>query len=264
MAGTVAKAAPLRRVVCLLAVAVAAGCATAPSQRPAAHGTRYWLPPASGWERAQESGLRLSRADRTMVFVPAAVVKRLVAAKKAVEQASGLFAGLAIVDEPLPNAIATSRNGTPLVALTAGWLEALGRDSDAIATTLGHEYAHIKLAHSVKARREREEAAATGTRIIGGILNAFVPFSGNVAGLAITGVVRGYTRDEERAADELGLRWATAAGYSACGRIRTMEVYRRAAAGTGGLSFLSTHPGADERIDYAKDVARGRGESCDR
>lgn len=263
MAGTVAKAAPLRRVVCLLTVAVAAGCATAPSQRPAAHGTRYWLLPA-GWERAQHSGLRLSRADRTTVFVPAAVVKRLVAAKQAVEQASGISAELAVVDERLPNAIATSRNGTPLVALTTGWLEALGRDSDAIATTLGHEYAHIKLAHSVKARREREEAAATGTRIIGGILNAFVPFSGNVAGLAITGVVRGYTRDEERAADELGLEWATAAGYSACGRIRTMEAYRRAAAGAGGPSFFSTHPGAEERIDYAKNVAQGRGESCDR
>lgn len=252
----------MRLMVCAITLVVVAGCATS-SPRPAATGTRFWLVPSpEASELAQHNGMRLSLPDNSTVVIPGPVVQNLLAARKSIEEASGISAQLAVVDMNVPNAFATSRSGSPMIAISLPWLDALGADRDAIATTLGHEYAHVKLGHNGQARKEREQAAATGSQVIGGILNAFVPFSGNLAGMAITGVTRGFTRDEERAADELGMKWAADAGYNPCGRIRTMRLYQQAIAGSSGFSFLSTHPGADERIEYARTIAQQRGQPC--
>lgn len=248
------------RLFCIAVLVMLLGACATPRPAPSAQ-LRYWLPAVDAWERAQTAGLRLTRQDQSVVTVPAAVVRHLVAARREIETRSGVAARLAVIDMPAPNAIATAHDGQLVVALSLPWLNALGTDRDAVATTLGHEYAHHKLAHSVQARREREQAAATGSQVLGAILNVLVPYSGNLASLAITGFARGFTRDEERAADDLGLQWAMDAGYSPCGRVRTMQLYQRAGAGPAA-SFLSTHPGADERISHARQLAAQRGQDC--
>lgn len=245
----------------LTAALLVAGCASAPPRTSPAAPMRYWLPGDDAWANGRATGLNLRRADGTAARLAPEVVANFITARERIEAHSGLTARLAVVDHDAPNAFATTRGSELVVAVSLAWVRALGDDADAIATTLGHEYAHHKLAHDPATRRTREQAAAAGGQIVGTLLNFVVPYSGNLANLAITGVARGFTRDEERAADELGLSWAVAAGYDPCGRIRTLEMYQRGAAGSA-VTFLSTHPGVEERMAYARTVAAREGRRC--
>jgi len=63
--------------------------------------------------------------------------------------------------------------------------------------------------------------------VLGAILGvAGVPMGSTIANVGIVMVATAYSRDEEREADELGLQWAMAAGYSACGSARTMRMLK--------------------------------------
>lgn len=236
------------------------GCATAP-QNPA---SVLWLPSHEVLARVPVTGLVLKNRDGSVRTVSHAHVQNLVSVKSRVEQASGIRAGLGLVDTPHPNAFAFQHQGQPVVAISLSWLDRLGHDADALATTLGHELAHLHLGHSGAARKEREDAAKGAGQILGSILNfAGVPFGGTIANLGVTAFARSFTRDEERAADDLGTRWAVAAGYDSCGRATTMKMYQRLRASALEIPFLSTHPGAAERSEVANEFSlRARGKPC--
>ena len=173
------------------------------------------------------------------------------------EQASGVHADLALVEMDTPNALAFDYQGRPVIALSLSWLDQLGQDPDALATTIGHELAHIHLGHTGEARKKREETAQGTGQALGTVLSlAGVPLGGAAATLGITAVARSFTRNEEQAADDYGLRWAVAAGYDPCGRARTMKMYQRLRAGGMSIPFLSTHPGATKRSELANDYSR--------
>ena len=71
-----------------------------------------------------------------------------------------------------------------------------------------------------------------------------------------------YSRDEEREADILGLQWAMNAGYSPCGSMRAMQRIKMQKLNEP-IVFLSSHPGHDERIQRAQDIAlKNTGKSC--
>ena len=242
--------------------AAVSGCATAP-QNPV---KAFWLPPSQdAWSRAPASGLTLKHRDGSTRTVSYAVVQNIVTVKGRVEQASGVKAELGLIDTDLPNAFVFQHQGRPVIAISLSWLNQLGHDVDALATTVGHELAHLHLGHSGAARKEREDAAKGASQILGTILNlAGVPMGGTVASLGVTAFARSFTRDEERAADDYGIRWAVAAGYDPCGRARTMKMYQRARAGAIEVSFLSTHPGAAERSDTANDFSvKSKGKPCE-
>jgi len=129
-----------------------------------------------------------------------------------------------------------------------------GIRTDAIAVTMGHEFAHLHLGHSGAARKEREDTARGVSNVLGTILNiAGVPFGGTIASVGVTAVARSFTRDEERAADELGLKWATGAGFDVCGKARAVRMYQSMRSGVD-IPFLSTHPSYGERSDLANDI----------
>lgn len=205
----------------------------------------YWLPPSpDAWERVQQTGVQLTRGDGTAVRVPPDVVQNLVAVRRLAEKLSGLTVPLAVVDEPVPRAFATTRGGAPIIGVTARYIETMAADREAVAMTMFHEYAHIKLGHTGKTRQDLEREAGGFIPIIGGLF------------------VRAYARDHERAADALALQWAIEAGYSPCAVVREMNRYK--ALGMGGTgSFLATHPGVEERIDTARAAAQQRGETCE-
>jgi len=164
----------------------------------------------------------------------------------------GSAAVLGLADMDAPNAFAFYRQGRPVVAISLSWLDQLGQDVDALATTIGHELAHLYLGHTGTARQERENTAQGASQIVGTALSlAGVPMAGAIANVGAIAVARSFSRDEERAADDYGIRWAVAAGYDPCGRARTMRMYQRLRAGTVEIPFLSTHPGAAERSELA-------------
>ena len=218
----------------------------------------FWLPASQdAWSKVPPAGLTLRRRDGTARFVAEPVLHNVVMVKAALEQVSGVHADLGLVEMDPPNALAFDYQGRPVIAVSLSWLDQLGQDTDALATTMGHELAHIHLGHTGAARKKREESAQGSSQVLGTLLNlSGVPLGGAIAAIGVTAYARSFTRDEERAADDYGIRWAVAAGYDPCGRARTMKMYQRLGVGGTTIPFLSTHPGASERSDLANEYSR--------
>ncbi|MBF0310678.1 MAG: M48 family metallopeptidase [Magnetococcales bacterium] len=148
------------------------------------------------------------------------------------------------------NAGATrGKNGSTLVLIHAGMMQALGTDDDAWAGLLGHEVAHLALRHSEN-RQSNESAASSAGRVVSEVLGQLIPGVGGLAASIVGGTVtemvtRGaFTRPQEVDADRKGLQWMVAAGYDPHGMLRLMEILGR----QGSVpEFLSTHPGAENR-----------------
>jgi predicted Zn-dependent protease len=220
-----------------------------------------WLPRSQDeWKVAAVKGVTLYRADKLKgPVISAPVMAGLVNAKERLERAGSAHAELALVDSDQPNAFAFSYGERRVIAFTLPWLDRLGRDPDAIAAVMGHELAHIRLGHSAAERRKRDQSAKEVGQVTGVLLSIVgIPFGGTIAGTAASAYSRSFSRDEERAADALGLQWALAAGYDPCGMERVMRMYAALGA-EAPHPWLSTHPGHEERAEYAASVAREAG-----
>jgi predicted Zn-dependent protease len=221
--------------------------------------TESWLPddPAY-WESARKNGasLRLQNGSVYRV-IPPLDINRLVLVKERLERVSGIKSELALVETGSPNAFAINFKGRQIIAFSLSMLDALGTDRDALATTMGHELAHLHLGHLKGARKEREDAIKAG-QVAGAVMNVLVPWSGTIASAGITAYQQSFTRDEERAADDQGLKWAIEAGYDPCGHYRVATAFQ-----TLSIPFLSTHPGYGERSDLANEYAvKATGKLC--
>lgn len=220
-----------------------------------------WLPVAQDeWQAAALKGVTLYRTDKsTSRVVPANVIARLLAVKEALERSGSARAELALVDSDQPNAFAFTYAGRRVIAFSLPWLDKLGQDADAIAAVMGHELAHVQLGHSAIERSKRDKSAQEAGQVAGVLLSIIgVPFGGALAGTAASAYARSFTRDEERAADVLGLQWARAAGYDPCGMQHVMLMYAALDRETPH-PWLSTHPGHEERAEYAVRIARESG-----
>jgi predicted Zn-dependent protease len=220
-----------------------------------------WLPVAQDeWKAAAVKGVTLYRTDKSVKrVVLASVVGNLLNAKGRLETAGSARAELALVDSEQPNAFAFVFGGRQVIAFSLPWLDRLGTDPDAIAAVMGHELAHVQLGHSGAERRKREKSAQETGHVAGVLLSIIgVPFGGMIAGSAATAYSRSFSRDEERAADDLGLKWATAAGFDPCGMKRVMDMYEGLDR-VAPYAWLSTHPGNAERVETALRFAREAG-----
>ncbi len=235
-----------------------AGCATAPKSPIKS----AWVPDAAWWSSASANGGILRTKENAIRHVNPAHAKNLHEVHAALARQSRMTATLALVEADAPNAFATSNQGTPVIAVSLDFLEALGNDRDALAATLGHELAHLYYSHGT-ARQERASAAQGASHVIGAILGlAGVPLGGTIASVGVSAVTTSFSRDEEREADAKGLEWATAAGFNACGSARTIRLFQSRGGGAS-IPFLSTHPGYEERIERANATStRLTGRGC--
>lgn len=162
---------------------------------------------------------------------------------------------LLIAEGSTPNAFVFFRGNRAHVAANIGMLRLLTDDEAAWAALYGHEFAHLQRRHR-ETRAERKATAQTTSDLLGLALSvAGIPLGDLIADSATTLVERGYSRDEEREADRLGLLAMQRAGYDPAGAIRLQE--RLATAGGGArLPFLSTHPGSAERLEAMRALVR--------
>lgn len=242
---------------CLVALVLLAGCAT--TQSPV---RESWLRGQYYWQHAAKEGALLKRKDGGSMYLPPATISAILTAKSRIEAVSGIQAELALVETETPNAFALVHEGRNLIAISISYLDHLGQDTDALASTIGHELAHLRLGHSADERKQRAQSARAGGNMVGAVLSvAGVPFANTIAGLGATAYANSYTRDEERAADDLGLRWAVQAGFDPCGEARVMEMFSKL--GHVSVPFLSTHPGHGERSELANSYSlKVNGKSC--
>lgn len=124
-------------------------------------------------------------------------------------------------------------------------------EPDTIAGVLGHEMAHVAETHGLK-----QVYRSLGTYLlvaliagdVGPILEDMLLEGGLLLSLA-------YSRDHEREADRIGMTLAARAGYDPAA---LALFFARISAGKpgAGSSWLSTHPGAGERILEIRRIAK--------
>ena len=121
-------------------------------------------------------------------------------------------------------------------------------NDDELATVLSHEVGHIAARHSVK-----KVQAALGYQIVMSI--AFSKASSADVGQALDVVFNivslGYSREDERLADQLAIKYAYRAGFNPRGMITflyKLEEEAKKQGATYHLIFLSSHPSLGERI----------------
>lgn len=129
---------------------------------------------------------------------------------------------------------------------------------DELASIMAHELAHITQRH-VARNIERSKLIGIGS-LIGILAGVFI---GSDAGSAVAvgsmaggqSAVLKYSRADEREADQVGLNYLISAGYNPGAMVSAMQKMRKMQWFSGGdiPSYLSTHPGMDERTGYLRD-----------
>lgn len=188
-----------------------------------------WLPMSPDhWQHmAAQGGVTLTLGDGSTKFIPGRVMGTVLSVKSRLEAMSGQAAELALVDTEQPNAYALVHAGRPVIALSLSYLDRVGPDEHALAATIGHELAHLRMGHSADDRHA----------------HGVMPQAGEDEQDLLA-------REQERAADTLGMQWVARAGFDPCGQVRlfrTLSAYVPAGA---------THPGLAERTAAANEAYR--------
>jgi predicted Zn-dependent protease len=141
------------------------------------------------------------------------------------------------------------------VYVTRGLLAYLENDAQ-LAMVLGHEIGHVNAHHT--ARQMASSQLANLAIGIGGAIFADIrPFLG-AAQVGLQLLFLKYSRDDEREADELGVRYATRAGYQASEGAKFFQTLVRIENQQQGGAlpeWESTHPGTAERVQTVTDRA---------
>jgi len=162
-----------------------------------------------------------------------------------------------VVKSPDPNAFAIPGGH---IFLASG-LIIMASSEDEVAGVVGHEIAHIKARH-IAQRIERSKKLSLAS--LAGIL-AGVIIGGKAAGAMMAGSVAAsqalalkYSRADEREADQLGFQYVTQAGYDGWGMVSFLRKLHQMSLVSPGTppSYLSTHPGIEDRISYLMERLR--------
>ena len=191
-------------------------------------------------------------------------VGKRVAVQSGLSNAQGDFT-VALLNSPVENAFAIPGG---YIYVTRQLLALMNSEAE-LASVMGHEVGHVAARHSAGRNR---------TANIGGVLAGVV---GAVAGNGLLGQLasRGaqtaaglytlkYGRDQEYAADALGVRYITAAGYdpyAAADMLAGLDAEAGLQARISGRdaqavpAWASTHPNGEERVQRAVKLARDTG-----
>jgi predicted Zn-dependent protease len=163
----------------------------------------------------------------------------------AISERPGLDWNFRVVDDPVINAFALPGG---YIYITRGILAHLESEAE-LASVMGHEIGHVTARHSVSQMSKAQLAqfglglgsilAPTRTQQLGGLIES---------GLGLAFLKFG--RDDERQADDLGLRYIVRAGYDARPMAGVYDMLARVSAGEGGAvpSWMSTHPAPENRM----------------
>jgi beta-barrel assembly-enhancing protease len=119
---------------------------------------------------------------------------------------------------------------------------------DMLAGVMAHEISHIVHRDVLKQVEQQQEISTIGSILLGQNPNAL---SQIVAQVLAGGAMAHFSRGDEKAADDAGLQFMTAAGYDPHGMLEMFE--KLLALDRGGNSsvarFFQDHPGTQDRIN---------------
>lgn len=144
------------------------------------------------------------------------------------------------------------------IFITTGALKA-AKSEDEVAAVLAHEVAHVANKHSLKAMKKAawtgvalttmQDAAATYGSDVVQQINA--SFGGAVKDVTTMVLKSGFSRDDEKQADEKGLQYMTNAGYDPKAMVSFFQGMLSQGQ-AGSKSVFATHAATDKRIAVAE------------
>ena len=160
-----------------------------------------------------------------------------------------------IIDSAIVNAFALPGG---YIYVSRGLL-ALANDEAELAAVLAHEAGHITGRHSA-ARYSRGVLTSLGANVASAVIGGGAAVS-QAIGVGSNLYMSGYSRDQEREADSLGLRYMTRGGYDPDGMTEFLHALDRNKAlkskgkDSGVASYFSTHPPTPERVSSTAEEA---------
>lgn len=152
------------------------------------------------------------------------------------------------------------------VYVTRG-LVMLVNSEDELASALGHEVGHVAANHAGR-REQRSILTGLGAQILGALARS--PNLAQLASQAGQLNVLSYSRQQEFEADQLGVRYLGAAGYSPSGLVEMLTALqredefdnlRRGRQAQESASWARTHPLTSDRVTRAAQAAQAAGPS---
>jgi predicted Zn-dependent protease len=135
------------------------------------------------------------------------------------------------------------------VSITKGLMDRLQTEAQ-LAGVLGHEIGHVIAEHSAQqmAKGQLGQAIATAIGVGASSGDGRGQMAAVAAQMAVQMKMLKYGRDDESQADDIGLRYMTAAGYDPQGMLGVMKILKEAAGGGRQPEFMSSHPLPESRI----------------
>jgi len=136
-------------------------------------------------------------------------------------------------------------------------------NEDELASVLAHELAHVSERHVARSI-EKNQLIGVGS-LLGMLAGVLIGAKGNgeSSEAAMIGTIAGaqatmlkYSRENEQEADQYGLGFLVDSGFGPSGMTQAFEKIRKMQwlAGGGDVpSYLTTHPGLDERVGYIQE-----------
>jgi predicted Zn-dependent protease len=236
------------RIVVFLVVAT---CWIACSVNPAT-GKRQLMLVSSGQEQSLGADSDRQIVAQMGLYEDAEIARRVETIGKRLAAASerpDLPWTFRVIDDPVVNAFALPGG---YVYVTRGILAHLNSEAE-LAAVLGHEIGHVTARHGAN-RMSKGMLAQIG---LAGSAMAKPEFAERFGQLAEQGVgmmFLKYSRDAERQADELGLRYIVGDGWDPRRMADVFGTLKRVGenAGSGRLpGWLSTHPAPENRVAWA-------------
>ncbi len=127
---------------------------------------------------------------------------------------------------------------------------------DNIAAVLAHEMGHIEAKHAVK--RMQGNVAIAALMLVSAQMKSEKGTRGKAA-CAITELMGAYSRQDEKQADELSVKYLKDAGYDPRAAVKVIEKLKalRKKAPRARYSYYRSHPYLSERASYLEKYARG-------
>jgi predicted Zn-dependent protease len=127
---------------------------------------------------------------------------------------------------------------------------------DNIAAVLAHEMGHVEARHSVK--RVQANIGITALMLLSAHMQKEEGTSAK-ASTAIGQLMSAYSREDERQADELSVKYMQRAGFDSKGSVNALEKLKelRKKAPRAKYSFYRSHPYLSERIAYLRKFIKG-------
>lgn len=161
-----------------------------------------------------------------------------------------------ILNTPLVNAFAGPGG---YIYITTGLLQ-FAKDADEIAGVMAHELGHVCARHAVKQFRNVSYAVTILFPILVASEAYGYPWVGSLSQLVAVFFLMGYSRDYERQADYLAIKYMIKAGYNPEAMVSFLERLWEEKEKKKQPSlldvFFSSHPHTKERIRYMKQYIR--------